>query len=111
MTEDCEIIKKMHERVKIEMPYVKIFFRPYMSAILPKGTRNIAEAKRYDLEIQPNRTTSILNSALIAGRAIFTAEAMNDERKELDAAIRRTDHLSVTLAIRAKIGFTSTIKS
>jgi hypothetical protein len=31
---------------KISMPYVKILFLPYMSAILPKGTKNMAADRR-----------------------------------------------------------------
>ena len=62
------------ESVKITMPHVKIFFLPYMSAILPKGTSKAAEERRYAVAIQPNMTASNDSSFPSLGRAIFTAE-------------------------------------
>jgi hypothetical protein len=38
--------ERRDENVKIPMPQAKILFLPYMSAILPKGTRSAAEDRR-----------------------------------------------------------------
>jgi hypothetical protein len=46
MVTELAIPQKRDESVKITRPQVKIFFLPYMSAILPKGTRRVAEDRR-----------------------------------------------------------------
>jgi hypothetical protein len=51
----------MDERVKIHMQYVKMRFLPKMSATLPKGTRNIATAKRCEVGTQLMSTAPIWN--------------------------------------------------
>jgi len=71
------------------MPQVKILFLPCMSAILPKGTRNIAAAKRNEVATQPSSTASIANSSAIKGRAMFTEETMKGVRKEPIVAISK----------------------
>ncbi len=53
-----------------------------MSAILPKGTRNIAVAKRYEAVTQLNKTASMANSIPIEGRAMLTEKIMKGARKE-----------------------------
>ena len=68
---------------------IKILFLPYISAILPKGTRNIAAARRYEVAIQPSKTAFILNSLPIEGRAILTEEPIKGVRKEVNVATKR----------------------
>jgi len=75
------------ERVKATIPKPKIFFLPYRSASLPKGTRHTAEAKRYAVGIQVRITASILNSLAIAGRAKLMADPIKGVMKELRMAI------------------------
>jgi hypothetical protein len=43
---DLERIIEKEAAVNVRIPMAKILFLPWMSAILPNGTRNIAEAKR-----------------------------------------------------------------
>ena len=81
------------------MPYVKIIFLPYISAILPKGTRNIAAARIYEVGIQLNKTTFIENSLLIKGRAMLTEEPIKGVRKEASVAISNTYLLFAELSI------------
>jgi hypothetical protein len=45
MDDDVEMAQRKEVRVKAAMPSVKIFFLPWMSASLPKGTREMAAAK------------------------------------------------------------------
>ena len=73
------------------MPYWKTLFLPWMSAILPKGIRNIAAARMYEMVTQLNVTASRLNSLAIVGRAIFTDDPIKVTTKEaVAAAIRAT---------------------
>ena len=89
MVAEVEIAERRDITVKIIMPYVKILFLPYMSAILPKGTRNIAAARRYDVGIQPNAMASIANSLPIDGSAILIVEPIKGVRKEPKVAISK----------------------
>lgn len=57
-----------------------------MSAILPKGTRKIAVAKRYEAVTQLSKTASMANSLPIEGRAMLTEEIINGARKEAKVA-------------------------
>jgi hypothetical protein len=59
MGAEIEMAERKDEIVKTTIPYVKIFFLPYISASLPKGTRDIAAAKRYEVATQLNKTASI----------------------------------------------------
>jgi hypothetical protein len=93
MTAEVEIAERIDATVKISMPYSNIFFLPYMSAILPKGTRNTAEAKRKDVATQLSKTASIGNSVSIEGRAMLIEEAIKGVRKELSVVTNKTDHL------------------
>jgi hypothetical protein len=68
--------------VKTKMPQVKILFFPQMSAIRPKGTRNVAAERRKERAIQPNWATFRANSFPIAGRAMLMEEPMKGVRKE-----------------------------
>ena len=70
------------------MPYWKTLFLPWMSAILPRGIRNIAAARMYEMVTQLNVTASRLNSLAIVGRAIFTEDPMKVTVKEAVAAAR-----------------------
>jgi hypothetical protein len=80
--------EKKDANVKITMPPTKIFFLPYMSAILPKGTRRTAEDRRYAVATQPNVTASNDRSLPIRGRAILTEETMKGKGKKVSVAIR-----------------------
>ncbi|MBA7682772.1 hypothetical protein ES703_91124 [subsurface metagenome] len=71
------------------MPYVKILFLPYMSAILPKGTRNIAAARRYAVATQPREMASIASSLPIDGSAMVMEEPIKGVRKEPSVATSR----------------------
>jgi hypothetical protein len=82
-TADVEIAEKKDESVKKNIPNAKIFLLPYMSAILPIGTRNIAAARRNEVATQLNRTGSIKNSFPINGSAMFIEELINAVMKEL----------------------------
>jgi len=77
------------------MPYWKTLFLPWMSAILPKGIRNIAAARMYEMVTQLNVTASRLNSLAIVGRAIFTEDPMKVTAKEAVAAARSATLLTV----------------
>ena len=81
------------------MPHVKILFLPYISAILPKGTRNIAAAIINEIETQLNKTASIENSLLMVGSAMFTEEPIKGVRKEESVVITKTKGLLIILSI------------
>ena len=81
------------------MPYVKIFFLPYISASLPNGTRNTAEARRNEVAIQPIITASIENSCPIDGSAIFIEEDINDIRNDVVEAITSVAFLLVPVLV------------
>jgi hypothetical protein len=90
---------KRDERVKIHMPYVNIRFLPKMSAILPRGTRNMAAAKRYDVGTQLRSTAPIWNSLPIAGSAILIDEPIKGVRNAESVAMRRADLFIIVLSI------------
>ncbi|GAI27508.1 unnamed protein product [marine sediment metagenome] len=81
------------------MPYVKILFLPYISAILPKGTRNIAAARRYEVATQLNKTAFIANSCPIDGSAMLMEELIKGVTKEANAATNKAALLVATLFI------------
>lgn len=85
------------------MPQVKIFFLPYMSAILPKGTRNIAAASKYAVATQPNEIASIASSFPMEGSAMAMEEPINGVRKEptvvTSKAARRFGTLSTLVSV------------
>jgi len=68
-----KIIRKV-EMVNSNILVEKIFFRPIMSASLPKGKRNIAAAKIKLLITHPRLIALALRSLPIDGRARLTAE-------------------------------------
>jgi hypothetical protein len=70
-----------------------------MSAILPKGTRNTAMARRYAVGTQLSKIASMANSLPIEGRAILMEEAINGARKELKVAISSTAFLLFMLIL------------
>ena len=78
-------------------PYVKTFFLPWMSAILPKGTRIIAAARRYAVATQFNVTASEANSFPIEGSAILIEDDIKGVRKELVVATSSATPLLVLL--------------
>ena len=65
----------------INIPQVKIFFLPCMSAMRPKGIRNTAADKRNEVATQLNVTASMGNSLPIDGRAILIEDAIKGVRK------------------------------
>jgi len=81
------------------MPNVKILFLPYISAILPKGTRNTAAARRYEVATQLNRTAFIPNSCPIDGSAMLTEEPMKGVRKEANEATNKAALLVAALFV------------
>ncbi|OIP30742.1 MAG: hypothetical protein AUK23_08075 [Deltaproteobacteria bacterium CG2_30_43_15] len=96
---DVEIAERKDEAVKSTMPYVKILFLPCISAILPKGTRNITAAKRYAVATQLNKTASMANSFPIEGRAMLTEEPIKGVRKDARVATSKAELLSTPLSI------------
>jgi len=64
-----------------------------MSAILPKGTKNTAADKRYEVLTQLKRTASMANSFPREGRAMLIDELMKGVKKEPTVATRRADLL------------------
>jgi hypothetical protein len=87
--DEAEKIIPIEARVKSAIPPIKIFFLPKISPILPKGTRKIADARRYALLPQLNSIASRENSLAIAGNAIFTADKSNGVKKPQNTAIMR----------------------
>src|SRR5665811_592239 len=83
--------------ISIVIPYFKIFFLPYISAILPIGTRNIAAANRYDKETQLSRTRFIPKSIPMDGSPINNEEIMKGARKELIVVMINTIFLLTVL--------------
>jgi hypothetical protein len=79
------------ENVKRIIPYLNIFFLPFMSASLPKGRRNIAEVRIKLLTIHPSSTAVVLKSFPIEGRARFIADPRKGVRKAAEADTVRTD--------------------
>ena len=62
-----------------------------MSAILPKGTANIAATNRNDVGIQLSNIESVWNSIPIAGKAILMAALMNGVEKDAIVATINAD--------------------
>ena len=56
-----------------------------MSESLPKGTRNTADERMYDVTTHPICTAFMLKSFPIEGSTIFVDEIMNGGRKALIA--------------------------
>lgn len=81
---------------KTHMPMMNTRFRPLISAIRPKGTRNAAAARRYDVATQPYSTVLIENSSDIDGSAIAIDDAMKGVRNELSMANASAAFLSIT---------------
>jgi len=78
---DLERIIEKDATVNVRIPMVKILFLPWMSATLPNGTRNIAEAKRYAVVTQLKETAPIENSFPIEGSATLTDDTSKGVRK------------------------------
>jgi hypothetical protein len=83
------------ERVKSTIPVEKIFFLPRISASLPKGRRNIAEAKMKLLITHPSSIAFALRSFPIEGNARFTADPRKGVRNAANVATSRTDLFEV----------------
>jgi hypothetical protein len=86
------------------MPQANIFFLPWMSACLPKGTRNMAAARMYDVGTQLISTALIRNSLLMAGSAMLMDETIKRVRKEESAAMSRTERFIVASFILGSRG-------
>jgi hypothetical protein len=82
------------------MPYLKTIFLPYMSAILPNGTRKTAVAKRNAVATQPSKTASMANSFPIVGSAILTEDPIKGMRKEVIVTTSNTAFLLTLVSIR-----------
>jgi hypothetical protein len=90
---DVVIATRKEKIVKEMIPSINIFLRPYISAILPIGSKKTAEASRQELTTQLKEMASIENSALMAGRAILIDDPMNGVRKEVITAITKITFL------------------
>ena len=77
-----ENAQKNEAKVKITNPILKIFFRPTISANLPKGAKKTAADKRNEVATQLNITVLAENSFPIDGNAILVAEPIKGVTKE-----------------------------
>jgi hypothetical protein len=80
---DIAIAQRIVAANKIMLPIRNIFFRPTISASLPKGTRNIAVEIRKDIIIQFWATAAIENSLPMVGNAMPTAEPIKGVKNEV----------------------------
>ena len=71
------------------IPQAKKRLRPWISASLPKGSRNMAAASRNEVATQLNETASMPNSSPMVGKAIFTEEPMKGIKKAARVAMAR----------------------
>jgi hypothetical protein len=78
------------EMLNRNMPNEKIFFRPVISASLPKGSRKTADARMKLLMIHPSSTAFAPNSLPIAGRARLTEDPKKAVRKVVIDVTMRT---------------------
>src|ERR1035437_3907478 len=69
-----------------------------MSARRPKGTRKVADARRYAVATQFRETASRDRLAPIVGRAIFIEDEVKGVRNELIMAIKSTTFLLTSAA-------------
>jgi hypothetical protein len=81
------------------IPRMKIRFIPYISAIRPKGTANIADVKRNEVVIQLSSIALTANSLAIIGRATFTDDPINGVKNEAMVATSNTVFLFISPAI------------
>jgi hypothetical protein len=75
----CEKRIRKVETVNNEIPAVKTFFLPIMSASRPNGRRKIADERMKLLITQPRLMAFAFRSFPIAGRARFTAEPRKED--------------------------------
>jgi hypothetical protein len=61
-----------------------------MSAIFPKGTRNMAEVKRYAVVTQLSKMASIKNSCPMEGREILTEDILKGPIKATRVVTSKT---------------------
>jgi len=101
-SEELERAASRQAAVYIAMPYTKIRFLPYISEALPNGTRNIAAARRNEIDTQLSKTASIANSLPIAGSAMLTEDIMNGRRKELSETTISAALCSLSLSMPIK---------
>jgi len=66
---------------KITVPYKNILVLPQVSPSFPKGTRNMTDASKYDIETQLNPTADIEKSDPIFFNATFTAAPIKGLKK------------------------------
>jgi len=95
---EAEIAKRRDETAKISTPHIKILFLPYISATLPKGTTNVAAARRYAVATQPNEIASIANSLPIEGSAMLTEEPIKGAKKAPNVATIKAAFLFAALS-------------
>ena len=70
-----------------------------MSAILPKGTTNMAADSKNPRATHPSMTGSALNSALTVGRAMLIEDPKKGVKKAAIQVMMRISRLSVAGAI------------
>jgi len=82
-TFDHEIAHRNVKSVKPAVPRRKIFFLPTISAILPMGSRNTADARIYPVTIQLRARALAANSFPINGSARFVELPINVVKKDV----------------------------
>src|SRR5512143_1919664 len=105
---DGDTASRSDDAVKTPMPQEKTRFRPWMSASLPKGTRNTAAESRYAVGTQLMSTALMWNSLPMAGSAILTEETVKGVRNADRVAIRRVERFKVTSSVMAEMPMRST---
>jgi hypothetical protein len=88
------IIRKV-DTVNRNIPEVKIFFLPMMSASRPNGKRKIAEERRKLLITQPRLIALACSSLPIEGRARLSADVRKGTRNAAKVETRSTAFLKV----------------
>src|SRR4030042_545299 len=92
---DGAIVHRAVAAEKTHIPLRNSHLRPRLSAILPKGTKNAAAARRYAFAIQLAAIVETENSSAIVGSATTIELARNGVRKALIMVIVRATRLSV----------------
>ena len=84
------------------VPEMKTRFLPWISANLPKGTRNIAAARRYEVATQLRAIASSENARPIEGRAMFTVDAMKGVMKDAEVETSRAAFFSSRVTVASE---------
>ena len=104
-TAELEIAQRKDETAVSKIPHKKIFFRPYISANLPAGSKNATDAKIMALLTQPSKTASMANSLPIVGSATFTPVIIIEPTNVAIETIINATLLLTTTLTRSTISF------